>query len=861
MRPTFPTRGLLMGATLLAVLAAELAVETLVRDHELRREQEHTLTVLNGIRSRIEELIYRDLYVVRALATHIATVPHIDQTAFANYVQRLTREPSILRTVAAAPDLTIRFVYPLAGNEGILGVDYRKLSEQHTAVVNTVASHAMVMAGPIGLVQGGSGFVAREAVFLPADVGPPAFWGIVAAVIESDTLYRTVGLADASVSFDLAMRGEGIPDGRPNRVFYGDPGVFKRDVVRTIINLPRGRWVLGACPRSGWLATTGPTLWSVRGAALVLGILLLGFAQSRARSLRRQTVALDAVQRSEHALRRSQQDLINAIEALAEGFALWDQKDHLQVYNQRLIEMLPALAKVIRIGMPFEELIRRMAELGVVGADQDKDEWIAKRIEQHHRSTGALEVHTRAGRIASISEYRTTDGYVVGLYTDITAMRMAEEQIRYRAYYDLLTALPNRENFMNQLATTISHSQRDGASFALLFVDLDHFKNVNDTLGHERGDSLLIEVAQRLRQCLRQSDTVARFGGDEFTIILRDIDAPMNAARSAETVIRALAESFALGGQIVHSGASVGITLYPADGDDEHTLLRNADLAMYRAKARGRNTYRFFASEMTTRAEQFVTLETDLRQALAREEFDFEYQPVVRLADGALAGAEALLRWRPTARAPVGPAEFIPVAEESQLMVDIGAWALRHACRSTAAWCALAGGYLPRLAVNVSGRQLWGGFDGTFVRGVLEETGFPPEALMFEITESLLIDDDRRVGAVLREFRELGVGIALDDFGTGYSALGYLRRFPVTMLKIDRSFVGDIETNPSDARLVESIVALGRALRLTVVAEGVETAGQAHILREMGCDLAQGYYYARPMAAAEFVARYDSSPR
>ena len=282
---------------------------------------------------------------------------------------------------------------------------------------------------------------------------------------------------------------------------------------------------------------------------------------------------------------------------------------------------------------------------------------------------------------------------------------------------------------------------------------------------------------------------------------------------------------------------------------------------MYRAKARGRNTYRFFASEMTTRAEQFVTLETDLRQALAREEFDFEYQPVVRLADGALAGAEALLRWRPTARAPVGPAEFIPVAEESQLMVDIGAWALRHACRSTAAWCAHAGGYLPRLAVNVSGRQLWGGFDGTFVRGVLEETGFPPEALMFEITESLLIDDDRRVGAILREFRELGVGIALDDFGTGYSALGYLRRFPVTMLKIDRSFVGDIETNPSDARLVESIVALGRALRLTVVAEGVETAGQAHILREMGCDLAQGYYYAQPMAAAEFVARYDSSPR
>jgi diguanylate cyclase (GGDEF)-like protein len=843
---------------LLAVGAAEFAVETLVRQHEMRREQEHILAVLNGVRARIEKLIYRDLYVVRALATHIASVPDLDQAAFHSYVQRLLRKPSALRHVAAAPGLTIRYVYPRLGNEALVGLDYRKLPGQHEAVSNTVKRRTMVITGPTDLVQGGSGFIAREAVYLPAETGPPAVWGLVAAVVDRDTLYHLVGLDKASATLDIALRGEDIPDGEPDRVFYGDAALFNRDVVRTIVNLPTGRWIIGARPRAGWLAETVPALWLLRIAALALATVLVALLQSRNRHLERQTLALEALQRSEQAVRRSQQDLINAIEALAEGFALWGQDDRLQVYNQRLLSLLPAMAGTIRTGMSFEELIRAMAELGVVGVDQDKEEWIARRLEQHRAPAGALEMHTRAGRIAAISEYRTADGYVVGLYTDVTEMRTAEEHIRYRAYFDPLTELPNRENFMSQLAQTIQLSQRDGRQFALLFVDLDRFKNVNDTLGHGVGDRLLVEAGRRLTDCLRQSDTVARFGGDEFTVILRDIDDAMNAAHCAETLIDALTEGFELDQQVVHTGASIGITLYPADGADAHTLLRNADMAMYRAKARGRNTYRFFAAEMTMRAEQFVSLEKDLRVALAGQQFDFEYQPVVRLVDGALAGAEALLRWRHPTRGAIPPGEFIPVAEETRLIIDIGAWALSHVCHAAAAWCATAGGVLPRLAVNVSGRQLWGGFDGDFVRGVLADSGFPAERLVFEITESLLIDQDRRVGAILRDFRELGIGIALDDFGTGYSALGYLRRFPVTMLKIDRAFVGDIESNSSDVHLIESIIALGRALDLTVVAEGVETTGQAEILARLGCELAQGYYFARPMSAAAFESRYCS---
>jgi EAL domain-containing protein (putative c-di-GMP-specific phosphodiesterase class I) len=312
----------------------------------------------------------------------------------------------------------------------------------------------------------------------------------------------------------------------------------------------------------------------------------------------------------------------------------------------------------------------------------------------------------------------------------------------------------------------------------------------------------------------------------------------------------------------VHTGASIGITVHPADGGDAQTMLRNADMAMYQAKARGRNTFQFFTNEMSRRAEQFVTLEKDLRRSLGTSEFDFHYQPVLRLDDGTLAGAEALLRWQHPERGQVPPGEFIPVAEETRLIAELGAWGLRHACRTAREWCRLPHPALPRLAVNVSSRQFWGGFDGEFVHALLAETGFPPECLVFEMTESLLVDEDERVLAILKSFRDMGIGIAIDDFGTGYSALGYLRRFPVTMLKIDRSFVHDIENDAGDAHLTESIIAIGRALRIAVVAEGVETAGQAELLRQMGCDFVQGWLYGHPLPAAAFAARHlRATPR
>lgn len=558
-------------------------------------------------------------------------------------------------------------------------------------------------------------------------------------------------------------------------------------------------------------------------------------------------------QRSAHALRRSQQDLINAIDALSDGFVLWDQNDRLQIFNRRAIELMPVLDQTLRVGMSFDDLLRMLIANGVVAADEDTEEWMVRRTAQHRAPRGPIEFRTRAGRIVKITEFRTPDGYTVGLYTDVTEIRAAEEHVHYRAYFDVLTELPNRENFMAQLENAVRQSQRDGSAFALLFIGLDRFKNVNDTLGHTLGDHLLREAAHRLANCVRQSDTLARFGGDEFTLILRGMEDGLNAAQCAETIIDRLSEPYRLAGHVAHAGASVGITLYPSDAADAAGLLRNADLAMYQAKEQGRSTFRFFASEMTTRAEQFVMLEKDLRLALAREEFVFEFQPVVRLGDGQLAGAEALMRWRHPVRGQVLPGEFIAVAEETRLIVELGAWALRKVCATAAAWCG-AGGALARLSFNVSGRQLATGFDQHYVRRVLDESGFPPECLIFEMTESLLIGHDTHVVGVLKAFRDLGIGIAIDDFGTGYSALGYLRRFPVTMLKIDRSFIADVET--TDSHLVEAIVALGRGLGLAVVAEGVESARQADILAAMGCELAQGFHFSRPLPAAAFAAWY-----
>ncbi|MES9818074.1 MAG: EAL domain-containing protein [Candidatus Thiodiazotropha sp.] len=429
-----------------------------------------------------------------------------------------------------------------------------------------------------------------------------------------------------------------------------------------------------------------------------------------------------------------------------------------------------------------------------------------------------------------------------------------EDQIWHQANFDSLTGLSNRNLFLDRLDHALAYARRQQSMLALLFIDLDRFKYVNDALGHATGDQLLLEAARRLRLCVREMDTVSRLGGDEFTVILPVINEGQSVARVATAILTELSRPFELGDQETHVSASIGITLYPQDGSDTGMLLQNADTAMYQAKAEGRNTYRFFTWEMNKVAEGRVSLVAALRNALRGNEFQLHYQPIVNIADGQIVGAEALIRWGSPDQDRVGPDQFIPVAEESGLIVPIGDWVLQQAALDLKLWDR-AGLKMELLSVNVSTVQFQ--FEG-FLEKMLDLMRHQPHLssrLFLEITESVFLDEHREPGTRLGALRKQGIGISIsiDDFGTGYSSLSYLKRFPVDKIKIDRSFIRDVTTDPEDAALCEAIIAMAHHLGLKVVAEGVETKAQWQFLHKSGCDYAQGFYIGRPMAAARFT--------
>jgi diguanylate cyclase (GGDEF)-like protein/PAS domain S-box-containing protein len=426
----------------------------------------------------------------------------------------------------------------------------------------------------------------------------------------------------------------------------------------------------------------------------------------------------------------------------------------------------------------------------------------------------------------------------------------AEQRLTYLAQFDMLTGLPNRSLFLDRFSQTLKQALRNGWQVGVLFIDLDRFKIVNDTLGHAVGDKLLVQVALRLQQCVRADDTVGRLGGDEFAFVLANLTRPDDAALIAQKVVRGLSEPFDLEGQEVYVSASLGIAVYPADGSSAETLLKNADTAMYRAKERGRNGYQFYLPQMNEQALERLRLQTQLRGALERGEFVLHYQPKVGLHDGAISGFEALLRWQHPQRGLVPPLEFIGILEDTGLIVPVGEWVVRSVCEQLVRWQAAG---LPQrpVAVNLSARQFQQRHFDAGVAAILAETGVDPALIEFELTESMLMGDAEEAVRMLAELKASGVRLSVDDFGTGYSSLAYLKRLPLDALKIDRAFIRDVTIDPDDASITLAIIGLAHSLELTVVAEGVETAEQLAFLKANGCDEMQGFYFAKPLPAPD----------
>lgn len=454
----------------------------------------------------------------------------------------------------------------------------------------------------------------------------------------------------------------------------------------------------------------------------------------------------------------------------------------------------------------------------------------------------------------SISAVRDSDGHVIryiGVFYDLSEQKRTAEHIHHLAYYDSLTDLPNRQLFTERCELALESVRRNHQLLAVLFLDLDRFKHVNDSLGHPVGDELLRAVAQRLKNILRHGDTVARLGGDEFIVLLDDVENQEVIQYVAAKILEGFARPFMAREHKLEIGTSIGISRYPEDGKDATTLIKHADLALYQAKEQGRGNFQFYNVRLTERAKERLFLESELREALIREELLVHYQPQFALADDRLIGAEALLRWHHGEHGIIPPDKFISIAEDTGLIVAIGEWVLRTACRQARAW--LDAGYdFQRMAVNLSGVQIERSDMLATVGQVLADTGLPPKHLELEITETYIMQQAQLNIRIMEDLRALGVALAIDDFGTGQSSLGYLKRLPVDKLKIDRSFVMDIPQDANDMAITRAIIALGHNLHLTVLAEGIETAEQSAFLKELGCDEAQGYYYSRPVDAASY---------
>ena len=818
------------------------------------------------IRAKLEGNISGNIQLVRGLVSTVATEPHMTQGRFAGLVSNLFKEQTQLRSVAAAPDLVVTMTYPLLGNEKVIGLDYRRNDAQREAALRARDTGKLVLAGPVLLVQGGRGFVGRFPVFTDSP-GGRVFWGIIAAVVDADRLYADSGLTDDNLGILVSIRGR---DGTGSRgaPFFG-PDLSYADPLTAEVILPSGTWEIAAIPKGGWSTAAGNN-WLMRALMIVAGALillpiaitgrLLGERQQHYRELKVRESAFEALSRRLGlALDVSKVGVWEM--DLATGRETWDDRTN-ELYG------LPA------DGGPrsHDDWKRAVHPDDQAGAEANFRSMIATgRYEATYRvllGDGTLR-HVRS--IAALYREPGLPERVIGVNWDVTAdvvlnedlrratqltearnreLELVRVRIEHNALHDSLTGLPNRRYLDEMLRRHAATGYGDSGSMALLHIDLDRFKQINDTLGHAAGDAMLIHASMVLRDNCSSDDFVARIGGDEFVVLTKASAGDIYLGVLAERIVAQMRQPVMYEGHECRFGVSIGIAADRTAPLDAKRLLINADIALYRAKARGRNRFEFFSEALQAEVVKTKRVADEILNGLERNEFVAWFQPQFDAHTLDVVGVEALARWQHPTEGIKAPDAFLRIAEELNVVATLDRLVLEQSLAALARWDAI-GLSVPRVSVNVSLRRL---NDEDLIDG-LKQLKIEPGRLSFELVESIYLDEgDAVVGWNIDQIKDLGIDIEIDDFGTGYASIVSLQRLRPSRLKIDRQLVSPILTDPGQRRLLASIVDIGKSMGIEVVAEGVETMEHAAILRDLGCDILQGYAFSRPLAAADLEA-------
>ena len=856
---------------LLVVVVVGLLAEYQNRRVYLERQRADVLGHVSLIRAKLEGNINSNIQLVRGLVATLATEPHMNQLRFSELAGNLLSGKSQLRHVAGAPDLVVSLIHPLKGNEQALGLDYREQGAQREAALRARDTGELVLAGPVDLVQGGKGIVGRFPVFVNDGSGGKRFWGIISAVVDMERLYRDSGVLDADLPVELSISGRDGKGGGGG-LFYGRDAVVSDNPVTADVLLPSGYWRIAALPRGGW-SEVSPNAWALRFLILAGGLLIMIPAVATGRLIEERLKNIDELRRREVLLERLSRRLSLALDSSRIGVWELNTETNDLFWDDRVNELYGFPADGGARDYTHWERVIHPDDLQRVLSDSNRVASTGDAFQTQYRillPNGEVR-HVRE----SAQAYQDPGGpmKIVGVNWDVTEdvllaeklklanidsearnfeLEAAQERIEYNALHDSLTGLPNRRYLDKVLAAHAAKFKDEGERAGLLHLDLDRFKQINDTLGHAAGDAMLVHAARVLKANLRFGDFVARVGGDEFVVFCRIEEQDHGRwnevlAGLADRIIEEMHQPVPYQGHECRFGVSIGIACDFCSIGDLSRLLINADLALYRAKSRGRNRHQFFNDALQAEITTTKRVADEILSGLERNEFVAYYQPQFDSATHAIVGVEALARWHHPTAGILLPSEFIKIAEELNVVATIDRMILEQALRDLKEWGA-EGLRIPKVSVNVSARRL---HDEELIRS-LRELAIKPGTIAFELVESIFLDEsDDQVTWNVEQIKALGIEIEIDDFGTGYASIISLLKLRPRRLKIDRQLVTPILGSPTQRHLVGSIIDIGKSLGIEVLAEGVETMEHARVLKSLGCHALQGHAFAKALSATE----------